>query len=342
MRSRIIAVAVAISTWVVPHIVAADDDRGWVVLTIGHIQVEPTDADGNSWDKVPPHQYGVYCDVDCDLVGRIGGAAGPLAGHAMKGACQLANDPDACKHQEAPDLVVLLFAGNTVLSTPIKPNSLTATFNTPMVVPLDGVPEDGLLISVEDYDGPGKDLQDIGAVRVTRKQLEGALMAGTAIWARHAGKIVEITMGVSQYVSPATSKALTFDVASAPVAIGATARAGELVLVQARGQYSAKMSGELIDERGYASSERTHHYNLPDFPDSNQGGAIARIGTVTSLFVGSCAGVVPAMAGGITVGINDDAPKHNKGVVEFRTWVKRPTLEQWQKAGTEFACTPRW
>jgi hypothetical protein len=341
MRARgIVAAAVIVGSMLTGRAVA-DDDRGWIVLTIGRVQVEATDADGNPWDKVPPHQYGVYCDVDCDLVGRIGGAAGPLAGHAMKGACQAANDPDACKHQEAPDLIVTMLAGNTVLMTPIKPNSLTATFNTPMVVPLDGVPEDGLLISVDDYDGPGK-LQHVGLVRVKRNLLEDALVNGRPISAQHADKIVDITMSVSQYVSPMTTKAILFDVSKAPVAIGATARAGELVLVQARGQYSTKMSGELINESGYAHGARSHYYNLADFPDSNQGGAIAYVGKVMPFFVGPCAGVVPVMAGQITVGINDEEPKHNQGTVDFRTWVKRPTLEQWQRAGTAFACTPRW
>src|ERR1700733_3281599 len=165
-------------------------------------------------------------------------------------------------------------------------------------------------------------------VSVTRRMLEEALTSGNAITAQNVGKIIDVTMGVSRYVSPTTTKELTFDISGSPISIGTTARAGELVLVQARGQYGVKqLSSELIDERGYSSDRRSHHYNLDDFPDSIQAGAIAYAGP-TPLFVGSCAGVVASIGGEVRVGINDSKPEHNNGTVAFKTWVVRPTLDQ--------------
>jgi hypothetical protein len=340
MQLSKVAVVTGILVSIVGSAHADDLVPGWVVLTIGRVEVDSTDANGNPWDKPPPYRRGNSCDEDCEADGKVVGVLSPLLGKAAKLMCEGARDPDACKHQERPDLIVSVLAGKTVLMTPIMINSLTATFDTPMLVPLDGVPPDGLQIMVVDYDGPRKPPQPIGAVSVTRQMLEGALASGNAIAFQHAGKIISITMGVTQYTSSQPMKDLTFNVSGPPISTGMTAMAGEMALVQARGRYVVNViTKEPIDENGY--SHGRHEYRLDDFPSSNQGGAIAYVG-VEPIFVGSCAGVVVSNGGPVRVGINDNAPKNNTGTVTFKALVKWPTLEQWRNANTAIACAPVW
>lgn len=198
--------------------------------------------------------------------GIVGGAiAGVLCAQSLPGQ----RDPSA------PDLFVQIVAGDARYRTPVTLDTLAVAFGFPVVVPLDGIPPAGLAVQVLDQDDEVGAGELIGMVRVTRRQLQGALASDTPLLTMSDSQLQKIEIDVAAYSPPPAVPSMEFEVNHEPAAMPIRARAGEFVTIAARGAYGvASNRAELIDERGYLGGQKRGFNRVPDFTISRSREAI--------------------------------------------------------------------
>jgi hypothetical protein len=331
-----------------PHVVAvlaasllglghpsADPAPGWVVLTISRVQVKPNKIDGSTWDLPKERQ-----DSSCPLVATVGKmAAGTAGGVIATFLCSHAAPGQ--RAFSAPDLFVQLVAGDARYRTPVALHTFAEAFGFPVTVPLEGIPPAGLEVQVLDQDDDVGTGELIGLVRLTRAQIQQALASNTPLLTMSDSQLERIEIEVAAYSAPSRVEPYTFEVNHEPAAMPIRARAGELVMISARGKFSVASNFEEIYETGYPGGKKQSFNRQPDFKDVSHGAAVALIGAShashAAFVVGSCAVVVATTPGQIFVGVNDSSVGNNHGSILFGVHVGLPTVEQWRSGGA-FEC----
>lgn len=312
----------------------------WVVLKISRVQVKPKKIDGTSWDLSSEKRPN-----DCALVSLVGRAVGGPAGGAFATfLCSQSGRSQQQSDLRAPDLFVQVVAGDARCRTPIALNTFAEAFDYSVIVPLDGIPAVGLEVQVLDQDTDVGAGELVGMVRVTRKQVQDALVASSPLLILSDSQVEKIELEVSPYTTTPIAMPTKFEVNQDPVALPIRALAGEFVTISARGKYSvASDNGQngQIDENGYKGGEKRGYNRKPDFEKANHAVAIAFVGAPseshTALVVGSCVTAVTPSAGNVYVGVNDGDVANNHGSITFTVKIALPTLEQWRSGGV-FAC----
>ena len=254
----------------------------------------------------------------------------------------------------APDISVLVQIGDVRVRTRVAPDTFADVFDHPIAIPLEAVPPTGVELRVVDVDQDIRDGELIGLVRLSRAQIERALVDGRPVVTLSDEGVRRIELTISPYAPLPAAPGVQVDVRRPPTAFRTQVRAGELVTIATTGTYSVASDGEQIGVMGYRSGIK-RNYNLPDFGDANHGETIAYVGdpaassAATSaigwtdghvhaaLVVGRCAAVVSPVPGPVFVGVNDRDTSNNRGAFEAAVRVSLPTVEQW-KAGGEQAC----
>lgn len=309
------------------------ESAAWVTLKIARVQVKPAKIDGSQWDQ--PTEKNAS---GCGLIGLAGNlVASPVVGAIATHLCSQSSQPQQGRNPTAPDLFVQVSTGDVQYRTPVALDTFAEVFDFPVLVPLDGIPATGLQVQVLDQDQDVGAGELIGMVRVTRRQLQEALSADTPLLTLSDSQLDKLEIEVSRYSEPVPTNKLSFNAKSEPVAIPVRVRAGELVMISARGSYSvASDHTQKIDENGYTGGEK-RSYNQSDFEKVNHGAAVAYIGAPkeshAALVVGSCVIAVAPLAGQLYIGINDSDVSNNQGTLEFNVQTQAPTLEQWRAGG---------
>src|SRR5262249_15625099 len=150
-------------------------------------------------------------------------------------------------------------------------------------------------------------------------------------------QLERIEIEVAGYSAPSGIEPYTFQVNHEPAALPIRARAGELVMISARGTFSVASNFEEIHENGYLGGQKRGFNRRPDFGNRSHGAAVALIGAShqshMAFVVGWCAMVVATTPGQIFVGVNDSDVGNNRGSVLFGAHVGLPTVEQWRSGG---------
>jgi hypothetical protein len=333
IRPHVVAVLVA-SLLGLGH-PSADPAPGWVVLTISRVQVKPKKIDGSTWD-LPRERK----DSNCPLVATVGNmAAGTVGGVIATFLCSHAAPGQ--RDFSAPDLLVQLVAGDARYRTPVALDTFAEAFGFPVIVPLEAIPPAGLEVQVLDQDDDVGTGELIGLVRLTRTQMQQALASSTPLLTMSDSQLERIEIEVAAYSAPSRIEPYMFQVNQEPAAVPIRARAGELVMISARGKFSVASNFEEIHETGYLRGEKRGFNRTPDFKDANHGAAVALIGAShashAAFVVGSCAMAVATTPGQIFVGVNDSSVGNNHGSILFGFHVGLPTVAQWRSGGA-FEC----
>ena len=210
-----------------------------------------------------------------------------------------------------------------------------AVFRREFLIPTAAIPPDGLALDVIDRDGTNAEL--IGSVRVSRGVListvfsaqqivrvsdpKGGLEAMELVVTPHeqGTENILITMSAEQGTTETHLRPL---------------RAGEVVQVQASGQYQiGRWHDEVIDPRGFPGGKWLE-YNIktPPFTEAPHGSGLAILGAGDAkqgLVVASCSSTVARVGGGLLVGVNDNNPDDNRGILQFIVRVRPPTPAEW-------------
>jgi hypothetical protein len=177
----------------------------------------------------------------------------------------------------------------------------------------------------------------IGIVRLSRAEIQKALADGSPLLTKADSQVDKLELEISRYEAAPSTNVITFDVRQNPLATSLRVRAGELVTIRARGNYSVADNHQWIDERGYGDTEKRDYNRKPDFDQINHGMAIAYIGAPTdthsALAVGSCIAAISPTSGQLYVGVNDRDVGNNQGSLEFTPRVALPSVEQWRSGG---------
>jgi hypothetical protein len=310
---------------------SADATRDWVVLKISRARVAPAKADGTPWD--PPKAAEPN---GCRLLGADA-VLGPAGGAIAMFLCPAAGTPQAQHDPRAPDLFVQVAVGGTKFRTPVAPDTVSAELDFPIAIPLEAIPPAGIELQVEDLDQDVNAGELIGAVKLTKQQVQAALSSSTRVLTLSDDRVQGLELEVRPYDAPSDAQRFSFAVNQNPGATPVKARAGEVVTITAQGKYSVRRNKEPIDPNGHRNSANSGDNRTPDFKRSNHGGAIAYVGspeeTHAALFVGSCVSAVTPVPGPIHVGVNDTDVGNNTGDVEISINVSLPTVEQWRAGG---------
>lgn len=314
----------------------AEEPPKWLLLRVDKVQATPERPGGGRWDGKAPEDNS---DGLCTIVGGVttvatSGLGGSLAG-ALCGA--LTQEGQVERDPQAPDLRVQIAGGGVTYRSPIAQDSYYHRFGYAFVIPVDAVPATGLHVEVYDVDGdPANDGELLGSVRLTRKALLGALSSDPILLLADGG-VQQLELVVERYGRSHTLEATVPADSTTQIGQGEV-RAGEVVELRATGDYSVADNKRLLGPDGYPDGKkRGYNLDAPPFNTANHGAAIALIGTDATAFegyvIGHCVTVTAPFSGALLAGVNDEAPKNNRGSYRLTVRIRPASASEWRSAG---------
>lgn len=295
----------------------------------------------------------------CDALAGIATAALGPAGVVTKFLCASAGgDAKAQRHSSsAPDLYVRVSLGRgaTFRSYTVA-KSFSHSFEFRVVVPTAAVPRSGLTVQVIDDDGtPNEETKEvIGSVRLTPSQLVESAAAGTVI-TQSDGGVEKIEITVEAADGTPRTRAQPLDVSKGIANLsGFPVAAGEVVEVQAHGEYRMRGRGDLVTPVGLSPGTEVAA-NFPDEPFRSGPHAaglvrVGKSGVFRGFLVAPCATFVSPYDGFLSLGINETRQARATGDVTFDITARpatvaelaAPSLECSSASRTPAASTATW
>ena len=314
-----------------------------VVLRIDRVAVAANRPNGaGSWDgPAPEGREG----ATCSLLAWGATLASPVAGQGMNLLCGLAAPEQVERNPQNPDLRVRLAAGTSVrFDSPTAEDATDHVFGYEYVVPLEGVPKDGIQLQVLDADS-GQDQETIGVLRLTQQKLVAALQSPTGLIEAAEGGVLRLEIVVTPYV-PATLALRNMPATASPTPIGdRKLAAGEFVTLHAEGGYTVgSWYDKQVGPSGYPGERaRSYNFTLEPFHSAPLACGIALVGdgqTVEGALVAPDGSFQVLHAGALRVGLNDSDPGNNQGSLSFHGAARAPTAAEWTRAYAPSAASP--
>jgi hypothetical protein len=285
----------------------------------------------NQWDGESPESGN---DGICQLAAFGASLLNPVAGKGAELLCGVSVPSQRERDAASPDLHLRLQAGESVrFETPVEPDVVDHVFRYEFVVPVAAIPPDGIAFEVLDAD-VGQEAELIGAVRVSQQLLADTFQSSTRLVDLSSGAIAHLELVVSDYV-PATFPSLVMKASDAPTALGdRDLLAGEVVTLHAEGSYKVgSWYDQQIDPVGYPGDQATG-YNFQQEPFRSAPhacgiGLVRARGVVQGVIVAPDATFGVLYAGPLRVGLNDNDPSNNDGLVSFSGATRAPTPSEW-------------
>jgi hypothetical protein len=294
------------------------------------------------WDG-PKEDVGLkqLCSVGVETIATLHGQ--PLVGVAGASVCGgIFGDGQRQSDPTLPDLQLRLMGGDATYLSDIAFDQTSHTFGYAFDIPSGALSEGGLTIAVLDADD-GTDGQEIGAIRVSKSDLESAL-AGHRLQTTQSAGIDLFEYEVEPYDGSLKKQVIKLDPAKGGAVVTSfTVSAGDVVRIESQGKWTLGgifSSGPSMGPAGEAGGGTKDH-NLKLFPDLANGAAVAIVGRgsrVKAVDVNPCTKFVAPYAGTVTVGINDDHPSDNRGEAQFTIYRRGPSAAQWTMPGQPIDC----
>ncbi|RMH40634.1 MAG: carboxypeptidase regulatory-like domain-containing protein [Deltaproteobacteria bacterium] len=354
MRFASMAAFVAASAATTLHAQSATtNDDGWLLLRVDDVRVTPKRPGTNrDWDGPKRERKGL-CDIAPSAQGAMlldamttGGAA-----TAVSILCELgSSDKQEERDPKAPDLMVRLRAGSDVTYRSfIAPDRYRHSFGYEFLVPIAGIPRDGLRLAVLDQDGDditGGEV--IGSVRLSASALIQAADSKDPVLTLSDDGLSRIEIVVSRFDEPAVTRTLDLRTNKGQLPVGRLhVRAGQLVEIRASGVHQVGgWHDDKLGPEGFRDNKlRSYNLRQEPFNTAPHGAAIARVGVVkqaeSRLVVRRCVRHIVPYSGNVVVGVNDREPNNNHGTLTFTVTVSLPRPENWRLAGAFGGCPAR-
>jgi hypothetical protein len=309
----------------------------WIVVRVERVRVA---AGTTEWDG--PHEESSLKQM-CKDVSSLIGLARPDVGGAARLGCSLLSSGQRQTDPREPDLQLVLDIGGVSYSSYVATDRRAQLFSYSFVVPGAVVPVEGLVLAVVDADENSRRGQEIGSIRLTRKELI-ELAESRALIERRSDAVALLELSVR----PRDGKLRTVDVSVEAKRGGTEARglevaAGEIVRVEASGSWRiGSWNDDMLGPSGYLDG-RLRDSNLTLFPKDEHGAAVAVVGqqeAAALLRPRPCARFVSTYAGVVWVGINDRQAGDNAGEAHFRVLTRGPKPAEWRAPGALLGCDP--
>jgi hypothetical protein len=304
-----------------------------VVLRFDHVVVSPTKpGTTDRWDGREAENAGTGCAL-VEL--GVSWAASPMAGSAAGIACKaLTPSPENERAPEDPDLELRVSAGTGAIYASHSTRDVTQeTFRYELTVPSAAIPQDGLRVEVVDLDANATP-QVIGSVRLLRADISRALAHPQRTLVLSTETIRKLEIVASEY-TPARLASASVPARDGLHRVGTRSIfAGEIVKLSANGHYTVgTWYDDPIGPMGY-HSQQARGYNLKrePFQSAPHACAVATIDDLDKLhgeLVRPARTFVARVAGPLRLGLNDNDPTNNHGVVAFEGSTRAPTAEEW-------------
>jgi hypothetical protein len=304
-----------------------------VVLRVDRVEVAATKPGTlDRWDgpAVEPSPF------PCRLLGLgVGAVSVPVVGKGAEALCDASRaTPQAERNPADPDLELRVSARNgAAYVSRTTPNVLSETFKYEVAIATGAIPDDGLLIEVLDEDA-GAGPETVGAIRVSREDLMGALASPTRLVARSNGAIRRLELVVSEY-SPLELVSTSMAARDGFHSVRTRALfAGEVVEVSASGTYTVgRWYDKPIGPRGYpADAARGYNLETEPFHSAPHACGVVTVGAMDTLqgaLVTPIQKFVTRVPGPLRFGINDNEPANNHGQLAFNAVIRAPSPEEW-------------
>jgi hypothetical protein len=317
-----------------------------VSLEVGLVRISPHRPGTDKTWVIPAERKqgsGGFCGAA--MAGAVvTGVAIPFAGVAKALCDNLTAEPGAAaqrRMETSPDVYVRLSGQKVALRSYTVPRTLSNSFKWRVIVPVAAIPAAGLVLEVLNDDG-GPDEQGrevIGQTRLSAAKLLEAASNGSLITVTDGG-IEKMEVVVEPADAAPRHRKQTLDVRQGMVAVeGLTVTAGEVVEVQARGEYRVPgRAAPVTPAGGVGGASRT--FQDGPFKAGAPGAALVRIGkrgVATGALVTPCAAVLSPYEGLAFAGINNADPAKTQGDLEFDVSVRPATETEW-RTGSASEC----
>jgi|GEM_PF-1818808 len=316
-------------------------------LQVETVRITPQRPGGNKDWVIPAEKKKSDNGGMCNLVamGTAASEVGLMFSGAVKSLCTEATaEPGAAAQarlETSPDLYIRLTGGGKqTLRSYTVARTLSNNFKWRSVIPVAAIPARGLLLEVVSDDG-SEDGEVIGQSRLPPEKLLEAAKSGALITMVDAG-VEKLELVVEAADTTVRKKSQTFDVHSGSQVLEKfTVAAGEVVEVQARGEYKVSGRAEAVSVSGAVGAAARTFQDGP-FKTGRPGAALVRVGKrrlITGALVTPCTSLVTPYEGVVFVGINNQDPNAVLGDLTFDVTVRPPTAAEWS-SGNAADCKP--
>ncbi len=316
-----------------------------ISLEVGLVRIAPHRPGTDRTWVIPAEkrkQGGGGCTAIAAVTASTG--VGALGAGMLKTLCDSASAPvehAQTRMDTSPDIYVRLTSGNVRFRSYTVPKTLSNTFRWHAIVPVDAIPKTGLVLEVlNDDGGPDEEGREvIGQTRLATDRLLAAAEAGTLITVADGG-VEKLELVVEAASASPRRMTQTLDVRKGIIAVDKLlVAAGEVVEVQARGEYRVAGRAEPVTAAGGAAAASRTFQDGP-FKEAAPGAAMVRFGgrgLAAGALVVPCAAFLSPYEGVLFAGINNQDPSKAQGDLEFDVTVRPATDAEWH-TGTVTHC----